>query len=99
PPTLCSLFPYTPLFRSDILQRAKDPRVAPRGILLGHAHHQTPDLREHARTTAPSLRVRPFPRDELPMPAANRVGRDDRGDVTIVDRKSTRLNSSHQIIS
>ena len=33
-------------------------------------------------TTAPSLRVRPFPRDELPMPAENRVGRDDRGDVT-----------------
>jgi hypothetical protein len=35
----------------DVLQRAEDPRVAPRGILLGHAHHQTSDLCQH-RTTA-----------------------------------------------
>ena len=67
---------------ADVLQRAEDPRVAPRGILLGHPHDQTPDLREHARTTASPLRVRPFPRDQLPMPPQNRVGRDDRGDLT-----------------
>ncbi len=67
---------------ADVLQRADDPRVAPRRILFGHPHDQSPDLREHARTTAPPLRVRPFPRDELPMPPKNRVGRDDRGDVT-----------------
>ena len=29
-----------------------------------------------------SCRVRPFPRDQLPMPPENRVGRDDRGDLT-----------------
>ena len=32
--------------------------------------------------TAPSLRVRPLPCDELPMPAENRVGRNDRRDLT-----------------
>src|SRR5438034_6847435 len=56
-------------------------RVAPRGILLGHAHDEPSDLREHARTPAPPLRVRPFARDELPMPPENRVGRDNRGDL------------------
>jgi hypothetical protein len=56
--------------------------VAPRRVLLGHAHHQPPDLREHAKTTAAAFPVRPFPRDELSMPPENRVGCDDRGDVT-----------------
>src|SRR5262245_25075301 len=67
---------------ADVLQRADDPRVAPRRVLLSHAHHQTPDLRTHARATAAAFRVRPFPRDELSMPPENRVGCDDRGDVT-----------------
>jgi cold shock protein len=34
----------------DVLQRAADPSVAPRGIFLGHAHHQSSDLREYAST-------------------------------------------------
>jgi hypothetical protein len=67
---------------ADVLQRAEDPRVAPRGILLGHAHHQTPDLREHARTTAAPLRIRPLARNQLPMPTENRVGCDNHGDIT-----------------
>ena len=67
---------------ADILQRTNDPSVAPRGVVLGHQHDQTPDLREHARTAATPLRVRPLPRDQLPMPPENRVGRDDRGDLT-----------------
>jgi hypothetical protein len=44
---------------SDILQRALNPSVAPRGILSGHSHDQSPDLGEDP---APSgfLGVRPF---------------------------------------
>ena len=67
---------------TDILEGALNPRVAPRRVLLGHPQDQPPDLGEHARTTAPPLRVRPLPRDQLPMPAENRVGRDDRRDLT-----------------
>src|ERR1700674_420743 len=67
---------------SEILERPANPAVAPGGILLRHAHDEPPDLREHTRTTAPPLRVRPLPRDQLPMPPENRVWRDDRGDLT-----------------
>ena len=66
----------------DVLQCPAHARVAPGGILLGHPHDQAPNLHEDARTTAAPLRVRPLAGDELPMPAENRVGRDDRGDVT-----------------
>jgi hypothetical protein len=65
---------------ADILQRADDPGVAPRGILLGHPHHQALDLQEHTRTTAAPFRVRPLAGDELPVPPKYRVGRDDRRD-------------------
>ena len=67
---------------ANVLQRADDPGVAPRGVLLGHPHHQEPDLCQHAGTTVLPLRVRPFARDQLPMATQNRVGRDDRRDLT-----------------
>jgi hypothetical protein len=65
-----------------VLQGAAHPRIAPGGILLGHTHDEPPDLHEYASTTASPFCVRPFARDELPMPPQNRVGRDDRGDLT-----------------
>ena len=65
----------------DILQRALDPGVAPGGILFGHPDHETLDLLEHAPTTWPS-HVRPLPRDQLSVPPENRVGCDDRRDLT-----------------
>jgi len=67
---------------ADVLQRAADPGVTPRRILLGHPYDKPTNLDKDTRTTAPSLRVRPLPCDELPMPAKNRVGRDDRRDLT-----------------
>ena len=67
---------------ANVLQGAEDPRVAPGGILFRHPHNQPPHLREHARTTAAPLRVRPLARDQLPMPAENRVGRDNGRDRT-----------------
>ena len=51
------------------------------GFAFRHPHDESPDLRQHARTPAPPARVRPFPRDQLPMPPQNRVGRDDHGDL------------------
>ena len=65
---------------ADILEGALYPRVAPRRILPGHAHDQTPNLGEHAAPTHPGRRVRPFAGDQLSVPAEQRVGRDDRGD-------------------
>ena len=44
----------------DILQRPADPRIAPRRILFRHPHDESPDLCEHARTTAPPFHVRPL---------------------------------------
>jgi hypothetical protein len=65
----------------DVLQCASEPRVTPRRVLLDHPNHQSPDLREHARTTALPLHVRPLARDQLPMPAENHVRPHDRGDL------------------
>ena len=63
---------------TQILQRALDARVAPARILGRHPHDQAANLREHVGPSGAALRVRPFPRDELPVPAENRVGRDNR---------------------
>ena len=54
-------------------------RVYPGRIVGRHPHDQAPNLREHGGASRPTLRVRPFPRDELPVPAPNRIGRDNRG--------------------
>jgi hypothetical protein len=66
---------------ADALQGPLDPRVAPGSILLRHPDDQTADLREQTATPS-SCRVRPFPRDQLLTPPENRVGRDDRSDLT-----------------
>jgi hypothetical protein len=73
---------------TDIFQRADDPSIAPRGILLRHSHNQSLDLGENARTTTALLRIRPLAGDEPPMPAQNRVGCDDRRDLTEARRPS-----------
>ena len=58
----------------QILQRALDARVAPARILGRHPHDEAANLREHAGPSRTTLRVRPFPGDELPVPSKNRVG-------------------------
>jgi hypothetical protein len=62
---------------TDVLYGPLDPRVASRRILLRHPDHDAPDLGEHVATTGTG-RIRPFPGDELTMPAQQRLG------VTIV---------------
>ena len=66
----------------EILERPADSGVAPRRVLFRHAHDESRDVGEHARTTALPPRVRPLARDQLPMPPQNRVGRDKRGDLS-----------------
>ena len=61
----------------DDLQRALHPCVAPCRILIGHAHHELPDLLEHAGPSARVPRKGPLPGHQLAMPAENRVGRDE----------------------
>ena len=65
---------------ADILQRALDPRVAPRWILRRHPYHQLTDL---GQDTAPSgsRGVRPLAGDQLAMPPEQGVWRRDRGDL------------------
>ena len=65
----------------DVLQRPLDPRVTPRRVLLRHPDDELADLREDAATSR-TRGVCPFPCDEQPMPAQNRVGRDDRRNLT-----------------
>src|SRR5207244_13286561 len=83
PPPSPPLFPYTTLFRSHLLPHRKR-----------HLHEQRDrvDARvvdENVDLTA-AIRTHPFDHlGDLPLV----------GDVDTQDRKSTRLNSSHQIIS
>src|SRR5260221_14147835 len=65
---------------ADVLQGTLDPRVAPRRVLLRHTYDKAANLRQHATTFAALRRIRPFVRDQLPMPPKNRVGSNDRGD-------------------
>src|SRR6476660_2319802 len=56
-------------------------------LLKRHADKQEPSKKhlskgDEQRRTTKRENARPFPRDELPMPTENRVGRDDRGDLT-----------------
>jgi hypothetical protein len=66
---------------SEVLQRPLNPRIAPRRIPRRHAHDQLADLRERASTARRWVRVRPLPRNELPVPAQQRIGGDDRSDL------------------
>jgi hypothetical protein len=64
-----------------VLERALDPRVAPRRILPRHPQNQSPDLDEDAATMLAGSLVRPFTDDQLPVPPQQRVRRHTRGDL------------------
>ena len=65
---------------ADVVQRALDPRAAPRRILRRHAHHEALNLEQHAATTRP-VGVGPLPGDQLTVPPQQRIRRRDRGDL------------------
>jgi hypothetical protein len=76
------------------LQRALEASVAPARILGRHAYDQAANLREHVGASRPAFRVGPLPGDELPVPAENRVGRDDRRNLCQKPPTERRAESS-----
>ena len=69
---------------TDVRQRALDAIVAPGGVLVGEAHDEVDNLLSDAGSADALLRVAvvPLAGDEFTMPAENRVGCDDRGQLT-----------------
>ena len=63
------------------LERARDARVAPARVLLGEADDEPPDLLHYAAPTPSMLFVGPLERNQPPVPAHDRVGRDDGRDA------------------
>ena len=57
----------------EVLQRALNPRVAPRRILRRHPNHQNAKMRLVASRAAIPDPIRPLPRHEFAMPTQNRV--------------------------
>ena len=61
------------------LESAPRMRVyTPAGVLTCHSHDEFLDCPHHARPARTSTQERPLHRDQLPMPAEQRVRRDDR---------------------
>src|SRR5207245_6911995 len=89
PPPASPLFPYTTLFRS----RREDDAAEPIGITA----RQSIDERAHH----PRCRGRPMTAERRVHPAFRKedVARPKRWMDATLDRKSTRLNSSHGSIS
>jgi len=65
----------------EILELALDARVAPGRVLGGHAQDEALDREHHASATLHRLRIRPLRRDQPAVPAHDRVGRDDGGEL------------------
>src|SRR5258708_28733386 len=85
-PPRSTLFPYTTLFRSPEDERRRSPRPDEPGRAP-----RTPSVAEDDRREAIDLRAAP--------PGIGRQSGLRAGVRQELDRKSTRLNSSHQIIS
>ena len=76
----------------DVLQRALNPRVAPRRILGRHSNDQSSEVCLQTRSARTRASVGPFARDQFTMPAENRVWCDDRRHL----REETRPQSVPQ---
>src|SRR5687768_18357118 len=85
PPPRSTLFPYTTLFRSAGGRRRLTLCLNRNGIPQ-HVSRQHRNRRRHRRREEERLALRGEPRD-------------DATDALLLDRKSTRLNSSHGYIS
>src|SRR2546426_9341514 len=94
-PPRSTLFPYTTLFRSRVAATVHAPPPP-----AGHRGHGPHDARGPAGTAARRGEPRrPGPREHRVAQRIPRVGRTRRGAARVADRKSTRLNSSHLVIS
>src|SRR5256885_7507039 len=94
-PPRSTLFPYTTLFRSIVRSVASTTRADTRGASTVRAQLFDAD-EELAEALVGLGRILDVVRGiELPT----RDGAEETADLTEVDRKSTRLNSSHLVIS
>src|SRR5207244_7047644 len=88
-PQKLTLFPYTTLFRSTV-----------KNFFCGASAHQHREFLEHERFAVQILVFVGQERGDTKRPAArNDADFVKRRQQRFLDRKSTRLNSSHQIIS
>src|SRR5256885_11079095 len=85
-PPRSTLFPYTPLFRSAEAGRSIGGEVVASTVSIGIA------TRSHPAVQLDDLRA-------AADRALYRAKAEGRNRVTVIDRKSTRLNSSHLVIS
>src|SRR5260370_15911606 len=85
-PPRSTLFPYTTLFRSQYGVLRRDDKVAPQGKLVAAAHAPAVDHGDDREGQAADRHGKPL---HAVVPH-RRIG---------PDRKSTRLNSSHTLIS
>src|SRR3712207_9439375 len=95
-PPRSTLFPYTTLFRSVAMARLA-LAMAPDPMALGRAQEYVEDAEEQVR--AVMARTRPPALREGDLATAMAALRDEMDQRYGLDRKSTRLNSSHANIS
>src|SRR5256885_5294528 len=99
-PPRSTLFPYTTLFRSDLAHRVVDELLdllGGGGRSLGQgAHFRGDDGKAPALVTGAGRFHGGIQRQDVGLEGD---GVDDADDVHDLDRKSTRLNSSHLVIS
>src|SRR3712207_9318679 len=95
-PPRSTLFPYTTLFRSDLLVDVGHALVHPGLIQVGHDHRHLEPADEQQR----ELRSHQTGADDADLgDIAGEPGRRRADRALGPDRKSTRLNSSHANIS
>src|SRR5207244_5236327 len=87
-PLTSTPFPYTPLFRSAAPPSPRQA-IAP---TIGAVHRRAAVARKHSEPAS-------APVDNAQAAAIKKGTEQQRSAATQTDRKSTRLNSSHQIIS
>lgn len=66
---------------AHILQRALCPGIAPSAIVGRHPHDEPINVGQHVTATGPPRLEGPLAGDQLPMPAKQRVRRDNGGDL------------------
>ena len=66
----------------DVLQGTLDSAVSPPGILSGHPDRQRLDYLHNPTSPWQAAPAGPFLRDELSVPKEDRVGGDERGDLS-----------------
>src|SRR3712207_7139441 len=93
-PPRSTLFPYTTLFRSRLEARVLQVVQEVLGLVLEAQDGHRRALLDVGERHALDARARP---DRVAVGAGLRVA--DRGEHPLLDRKSTRLNSSHANIS